>query len=498
MTPESDLPPLSGLQHLLYCERQAALIHVEGIWLENRFTAEGRVLHERVDERESESRGSVRIARGLPLRSLRLGLVGRADTVELHRLEGDAAAAAGAVIPGLDGRWRPFPVEHKRGLPKPGAYDAVQLCAQALCLGEDAGETSVPEGALFYGRRKRRTVVAFDPELRRRTEEAAARLHELVASGVTPPPVPDRRPMRALLAASRLPSPRAGALGPELPGRFSPRGPGRRGDRADLRREWLVKRHLNTLFVTTQGAYLAKEGETAVVRAEGETLLRVPLLNLDGIVCFGNVGTSPFLLGACGERGVAVSYLSSHGRFLARVVGPVSGNVRLRREQYRRADDPERAAAIARSIVLAKVINSRRVLQRSLRDRPAEGPEAASDPRPESVSALAALARRVERAGDLDAARGLEGTAARAYFAAFPALVLPDEEAFAFRGRNRRPPLDPVNALLSFVYTLLRHDVTSALEATGLDPQVGFLHRDRSGRSSLALDLMEELRAPPG
>jgi CRISPR-associated protein Cas1 len=259
-----------------------------------------------------------------------------------------------------------------------------------------------------------------------------------------------------------------------------------------------VKRHLNTLFVTTQGAYLAKEGETAVVRSEGETLLRVPLLNLDGIVCFGNVGTSPFLLGACGERGVAVSYLSSRGRFLARVVGPVSGNVLLRREQYRRADDPEGAAAIARSIVLAKVINSRRVLQRSLRDQPAEGSGRDSDPRAEAVAALAALAREVERASDLDAVRGLEGTAARTYFAAFPALILPAEEAFAFRGRNRRPPLDPVNALLSFVYTLLRHDVTSALEATGLDPQVGFLHRDRSGRSSLALDLMEELRAPLG
>ncbi len=257
-----------------------------------------------------------------------------------------------------------------------------------------------------------------------------------------------------------------------------------------------MKRHLNTLFVTTQGAYLAKEGETAAVRAEGETLLRVPLLNLDGIVCFGNVGTSPFLLGACGERGVAVSYLSNHGRFLARVVGPVSGNVLLRREQYRRADDPEGAATIARSIVLAKLLNGRRVLQRSLRERPAEGTGSNADPRPEAISTLAALAREVEGAGDLDSVRGLEGAAARAYFAAFPALILPDAEAFSFSGRNRRPPLDPVNALLSFVYTLLRHDMTSALEAAGLDPQVGFLHRDRSGRAGLALDLMEELRAP--
>lgn len=204
MTPESDLLPLSGLQHLLYCERQAALIHVEGVWVENRYTAEGRVLHERVDERESESRGPVRIARGLPLRSFRLGLVGRADTVELRRIEGGAAAGDGASIPGLAGRWLPFPVEHKRGRPKPGAYDEVQLCAQALCL-EEMLETSVPEGALFYGRRKRRTVVAFDSELRRRTEEAAARFHELVASGVTPPPVADVRCERCSLLTVCLP-----------------------------------------------------------------------------------------------------------------------------------------------------------------------------------------------------------------------------------------------------------------------------------------------------
>jgi CRISPR-associated exonuclease Cas4 len=202
LTPESDLLPLSGLQHLLYCERQAALIHVEGVWVENRFTAEGRVLHERVDERESESRGSVRIARGLPLRSFRLGLVGRADTVELLRIED--GAEGGAAVPGLEGRWRPFPVEHKRGLPKPGAYDEVQLCAQALCL-EEMLETSVPEGALFYGRRKRRTVVAFVAELRRRTEEAAARFHALVASGVTPPPVADARCERCSLLPVCLP-----------------------------------------------------------------------------------------------------------------------------------------------------------------------------------------------------------------------------------------------------------------------------------------------------
>lgn len=254
-----------------------------------------------------------------------------------------------------------------------------------------------------------------------------------------------------------------------------------------------MKHHLNTLYVTTQGAYLAKERETVVVRVEGETKLRLPVLTLDGIVCFGNVGVSPFLLGLCGEKGVNVSLLSSHGRFLARVVGETSGNVLLRREQYRRADDPVGAAEIARSILLAKILNGRHVLMRSLRDRPSEGE---ADTRPSTVKTLATLARELDGEGDLDTLRGLEGAAGRAYFETFDALIGSQGDGFRFAGRSRRPPTDPVNALLSFLYTLVRHDVTGALEGVGLDPQVGFLHRDRSGRPGLALDLMEELRAP--
>jgi CRISPR-associated exonuclease Cas4 len=171
---EDDLLPLSALQHLLYCERQAVLIHVEQVWADNPFTVEGKHLHERVDGGAGEIRGDMRIARGLPLRSLRLGLSGKADAVELHRL--------------ADGVWRPFPVEYKRGRPKRHQADEVQLCAQALCLEEMLGG-SVPAGALFYGQTRRRLDVTFDPGLRRRTEEAAARLHELFASGRTPPPV---------------------------------------------------------------------------------------------------------------------------------------------------------------------------------------------------------------------------------------------------------------------------------------------------------------------
>lgn len=252
-----------------------------------------------------------------------------------------------------------------------------------------------------------------------------------------------------------------------------------------------MKRHLNTLFVTTQGAYLAKEGEAVKVRVEGETRLRVPIHNLGGIVCFGNVGCSPYLLGLCGRRGVAVTFLTERGRFLARVSGPVSGNVLLRREQYRRADDLEASAEIARAIVAAKVSNSRALLNRALRDRP-DAP--GQDHLRQGSAKLAQLLGDLKRAESLDSVRGVEGMAARVYYQAFDHLILNQKQDFVFHGRSRRPPLDSVNALLSFCYTLLRHDVAAALESVGLDAAVGFLHRDRPGRPGLALDLMEEFR----
>ena len=180
MYSEDDLLPLSGLQHLLFCERQCALIHVEQLWVENLYTAEGRIMHERVDSGRSESRGDVRLAFGLPLRSLRLGLVGKADVVEFHREEGQAELKQSGVL-----LWRPFPVEYKRGRPKKELWDKIQLCAQALCLEEMLG-VDVPKGALFYGKTRRRMDVSFDAGLRRETEEASLRLHDLIASGVTP------------------------------------------------------------------------------------------------------------------------------------------------------------------------------------------------------------------------------------------------------------------------------------------------------------------------
>lgn len=248
-----------------------------------------------------------------------------------------------------------------------------------------------------------------------------------------------------------------------------------------------MRKLLNTLYVTIPGAYLSKDGETVVVRVEQENRLRVPVHTLEGIVCAGLVACSPALMGFCAERQIALSFLTEHGRFLARIQGPVSGNVLLRREQYRRADDEHASAAIARSVLLAKIANCRTVLLRAERENslPSFRP---------ACTQLEASLRALEHETCLDTMRGIEGDGARAYFACFDDLIVTQKESFFFRERSRRPPLDNINALLSFVYVLLAHDVASALETVGLDPAVGFLHRDRPGRASLALDLMEELR----
>jgi CRISPR-associated protein Cas1 len=253
-----------------------------------------------------------------------------------------------------------------------------------------------------------------------------------------------------------------------------------------------MKRHLNTLFVSTEGAYLHKEGESIGVKVEREVRLRIPIHTLQGVVCFGQVTLTPYLMHFCAERNVAITYLSEHGRFLARVVGPVSGNVLLRREQYRWADLEERSTEVARAITAGKILNARSVLRRACRDH---GDDGRLENVRKAAKRLAQHARKLEQASTLEEVRGLEGDASRSYFSVFDSLITAQKEGFVFTGRNRRPPRDNVNCLLSFVYTLLMHDVRSALETVGLDPQVGFLHRDRSGRCSLALDMMEEFRA---
>lgn len=252
-----------------------------------------------------------------------------------------------------------------------------------------------------------------------------------------------------------------------------------------------MRRLLNTLYITQANAYLACDGENVVVRMEEEAKFRIPVHNLEGIVCFGFAGASPRLMQLCCERGVALSFLTEYGRFLGRVTGRVSGNVLLRRTQYRWADDLEISLRLARRFIAAKIVNSRAVLHRVLRDH---GETVDSLAIAETVKRLAALPRRLETARNGDEIRGIEGDAANQYFSQFNQMLLGKNQDFEMNDRTRRPPLDRCNALLSFLYTLLAHEVEAALESVGLDPQVGFLHRDRPGRSSLALDVMEELR----
>ncbi|MFN3497043.1 MAG: type I-C CRISPR-associated endonuclease Cas1c [Pannonibacter indicus] len=252
-----------------------------------------------------------------------------------------------------------------------------------------------------------------------------------------------------------------------------------------------MKKLLNTVYVTTEGAALRKDGENLVVEVEGVERARVPLHMLGGLVAFGPILLSPALMGACAAGGITIVLLERNGRFQARVEGPVSGNVLLRRAQYTASEDPD---SIVRGFIMGKIANQRSVLMRHLRDHGADTPEEARQVLDHATGRMARLLQKLEVLQGLDLLRGAEGEAAQLYFGVFNHLIRSPDAEICFRGRSRRPPLDPVNALLSFLYTLLTHDCRSAAESCGLDPAVGFLHRDRPGRPSLALDLMEELR----
>ena len=252
-----------------------------------------------------------------------------------------------------------------------------------------------------------------------------------------------------------------------------------------------MRRLLNTLFVLTENAYLSLDGENVVVQVEGEEKGRFPLHALDGILCFSYAGASPALMGACVERDVELSFMRPGGRFLARACGRTRGNVLLRKTQYRVSEDAGASLAIGRNMLIGKVYNARWVLERATRDHALS---VVVERLKRASGALKGALARLEDADGADRLRGIEGDAAADYFGAFNELILSGDEAFVFHGRSRRPPLDPVNAMLSFAYAILASNCASALEAVGLDPYVGFVHTDRPGRESLALDLMEELR----
>jgi CRISPR-associated protein Cas1 len=257
-----------------------------------------------------------------------------------------------------------------------------------------------------------------------------------------------------------------------------------------------MRRLLNTLYVVTEGAWVRKDGQNVVVDLEGEERGRVPIHLLGSIVCLGAVGVTPPLLASCAERGVCVVLLSRSGQFIARIEGPQSGNVLLRRSQHEATRAAPTAARVAGAIVAAKAMNQRAVLRRCARDYSEQLSPDARQRLEAADRKLLACAQRASTADTVDSVRGREGEAAAVYFEHFPLCVRREEPEFVFSGRSRRPPLDATNALLSFLYVLVVHDCRAALECVGLDPQIGFLHTDRPGRASLALDLAEEFRAP--
>lgn len=252
-----------------------------------------------------------------------------------------------------------------------------------------------------------------------------------------------------------------------------------------------MKKLLNTLYITSPDSYLSLDGENVVILDKEEEKGRIPLHNLEAIVSFGYRGASPALMGGCASRGIDLSFVAPQGRFLARVCGPVRGNVVLRKKQYEISQAPQESLEIARGCILGKIYNSRWVLERAVRDHPMQ---VDVDRMKQASSFLQNSLDKVGKSDSLDSLRGMEGEAASVYFGVFNEMILQQKKDFVFDGRNRRPPMDNVNALLSFVYTLLANMTASALETVGLDPYVGFLHTDRPGRLSLALDMMEELR----
>lgn len=253
-----------------------------------------------------------------------------------------------------------------------------------------------------------------------------------------------------------------------------------------------MRKLLNTLYVTSENSYLGLDGENIVVYDDKKEIGRVPLHNLEGIVSFGYRGTSPALMGACADKNISLCYLTPQGKFLARVTGKVKGNVILREQQFSSTKDEKISLEIAKTCILGKVYNARWVLERASRDHPMQIDVEAVK---QASLQLKSFLEYIEAAKSMDQLRGYEGEAASIYFGVFDELILQQKKDFVFQGRNKRPPLDNVNAMLSFVYTLLTNQITSALETVGLDPYVGYMHTDRPGRASLSLDLIEELRA---
>ncbi|MDG4788676.1 type I-C CRISPR-associated endonuclease Cas1c [Micromonospora sp. WMMD1102] len=447
--------PLSALEHYAYCDRQTALIHVEGVWSESADTVRGDLSHRVVDLPGLTRRAGVTVVRSLPVASEEYGLRGICDVVEFA---GQVAA----------------PVEYKVGKYRPDGPAELQLTGQALCLIEAGFE--VPVGYVYSVAERRRHAVSITPDL------------------VTAPLPPPRRSAgcsRSSACRWRATTPVAATVHfgttacPKSPtarrGRptCSPPDPSERG----------VTELLNTLYVQTPGTSLHLDGDTVRVYHPEQTGRRLlPLVRLNHVVLFAGVTITDDLLLRCAEDGRSVSWLSGAGRFRARVAGPTSGNPLLRRAQHRAAEPDGHRLTLGAAMVAGKIHNSRQVLLRAARDSSGHRQTALRG----SAELLAKRLPLLREARSADEILGVEGIAARDYFGALPYLIRQKE--WQAVGRNKRPPTDPVNCLLSFLYGMLRVAVHGALEQVGLDPYIGFLHGIRPGKPALALDLMEEFR----
>jgi CRISPR-associated protein Cas1 len=497
MPASDDLIPVRALNQVTYCQRLYYLEYVESVMPINEHVEDGLFQHRRVDDpglqnRPRKEKDTIH-TRSVQLSSERLGITGKLDLIEEKK---------GSV----------YPVEYKRGTgPAPHngqpAYwdnDAVQVCAQALLLEEDLG-VPIPSGIIYYMGSKARVEVPFDEELRTKTLQAIKRIRELADRDAPPEPLPTELRHRCFgcsLAPVCQPEETLYCLGRV---QLTPTEEAAAG----ITRVLPQTDDGAVLYLQEPGSHVGKRSEHLVVRKDGEEIQRAPIAAVRQVVVFGNVQVSTQALECLATLEVPVVYMTSYGRFIAALQPAPTKNVFLRINQFRLFADPERALALARAVVKAKVTNQRTLLMRSLRSRPLDDSGNGADVSESTIRGsdepaardMADLLTRVDRIADPAVLLGTEGQAAALYFSQFSRMIkapLPvngSQNGFDFKSRNRRPPRDPVNALLSFGYALLLKDCFSALCTVGFDPYCGFFHVGRHGKPSLALDLMEEFRA---
>jgi CRISPR-associated protein Cas1 len=485
---DSNLIPVRALNQVTYCRRLYYLEYVEAVMPLNEHVEDGLFQHRRVDDPDLQHRtrkeGEALHTRSVQISSERLGITGKLDLIEEKN---------GAV----------YPIEYKRGCGPPGGNglplfwenDAIQVCAQGLLLEEELG-VPVPRAILYYIGSKRRIEVPLDDDLRAMTLQAIQTIRELSDRDAPPEPLPAdlrHRCFGCSLATVCQPEETLYCLGRQhlTPAEESAAGVTRvlpQGDEGAV------------LYLQEPGSHVGKRSEHLIVRKDGEEIQRVPIAAIRQVVVFGNVQLSTQALECLAGLEVAVVYLTSYGKFVAALMPAPTKNVRLRVNQFQLFSDPQKALGLARAVVKAKINNQRALLMRCLRTRALDEPGGSDNVRGSDEPAaqeMADLLNRLDRICDPAVLLGTEGQAAALYFSQFGRMLkapTPGRE-FDFKTRNRRPPRDPVNALLSFAYAMLLKDCFSALCTVGFDPYFGFYHASRHGKPSLALDLMEEFRA---